>query len=246
MNISIFSRKKNIKTDTVKDELRSIFAQRAATTTSPLLSAHYISKLWLHKLKHFGEPGPIDLSSFLCIAHHSVLPNVWRHLDAHILPCSTDTWSYLVDTYGVKYDAAERACTLLYPCAECQRIEEMLRQRQTAEKTAFIRLREKWNQEQVNCSGGSGRVFAISQSWFKQWEQFVQQQQQALVIEVPGKIDNMPICVKPSSANSNNANTNVGATTTVQPQHSSSNQLRKKKKQSKTLEANEFQLNSSR
>lgn len=45
------------------------------------------------------------------------------------------------------------------------------------------------------------RVFAISALWFKQWENFVQQQQSISVvaIDVPGKIDNLAICMKPSS-----------------------------------------------
>lgn len=171
---------------------------------------HYISKLWLHKLKHFGEPGPIDQSSFLC-AHNLVQPSEWSHVDALTLACTSYTWSYLVETFGVKYPGVHgrRPCTRLHPCGECQKAHEEIYQRQVREKTEFIRLRDKWNQEhQYHHSQQPqqvSRVFAISPVWFKQWEQFVQQQQQhhnaVMVLDVPGKIDNLPICVKPTVTN---------------------------------------------
>lgn len=174
------------------------------------MSAHYISKLWLHKLKYFGEPGPIDQSSYLC-SHKLVESHQWRHIDSLVLTCTSDTWSYLSEAFGVRCNN-DGVCTRLYPCAECQRYEEALRQRQYREKFEFIRLREKWNQQQLSVDPDSAsqppqRVFAISIAWFRLWEQFVQQQQQqpASSIPIPPAIDNLTICLKPPNPSTNSS-----------------------------------------
>lgn len=163
-------------------------------------SPYYISKLWLHKLKHFGEPGAIDQSSFLC-AHNFVQPHLWSHVDSLALACSPDTWSYLVEQFGVRYPTCHaRGCqTRLYPCVECQRLHEAVHQRRVREMTEFIRLRDKWNLEQQQNAITQSRVFAISKVWFNQWDQFVQMPNSALVLDVPGKIDNFSICLKPAT-----------------------------------------------
>lgn len=227
----------------MKDDLRSAYLEQVSEArsnggcsprTSSLLSSsspHYISKLWLHKLKHFGEPGPIDQSSFLC-AHNLVQPHQWPHVDALALACSSQTWSYLVDTFGVRFSGSEPPCTRLRPCAECQRRQEALHQRQVREKFDFIRLRDKWNQQQQQQHPQHvSRVFAVSPGWFKQWEQFVQQQNPVWIVDVPSKIDNHSICLKPP------ANTSQP---TSQPATG-----KKKKQQSTVSTPVNFQLNPS-
>ena len=62
---------------------------------------YYISKQWLHKLKYFGEPGPIDNSDFLC-RHNFVQPNLWKIIDDLTIACSVESWDCLVQNFGLK------------------------------------------------------------------------------------------------------------------------------------------------
>jgi ubiquitin carboxyl-terminal hydrolase 20/33 len=199
----------------------------STTNDLSLLRPYYISKQWLHKLKYFGEPGPIDNSDFLC-KHGYVYPQLWKSINSLAVMCTTDTWNYLVQSFGLKYDDSSvgsepeveqdelnesqdstssesvftNTCNYLFPCKQCQIENEKMKERQFYEKSEFIRIREKRNAEQhansmsPNSSYLSApRLFAISGSWFKQWEQFVQFQYCPLKHQVPGKINNFPICV---------------------------------------------------
>jgi ubiquitin carboxyl-terminal hydrolase 20/33 len=218
-------RKKNIKSDTVKDTLRSMFvnSNRGGASSSMLspyyaqsmLSPYYISKSWLHKLKYLGEAGPVDNSDFLCV-HNFIQPSAWRVVDSLVVATCEDTWKYLIETFGLKWTTNtaggyKNVCNYLYPCRECQREEEQLKQRQFTEKSEFIRLREKMNLEQLNrqisnnsrtvlsnnCS--SNPTYAISCVWFRQWEQFVQFPGCPLKHQIPGAINNQAICLHPAA-----------------------------------------------
>lgn len=185
---------------------------------SSILSPYYISKSWLHKLKYFGEPGPIDNSDFMCV-HNFLQPIAWRIIQSLVVECTEETWKYLVETFGLKYATAngrrsssglltygdkqrlvecdfKNVCNFLYPCKQCQIDEELLKQRQFNEKSEFIRLREKWLHEQLNKQASYPVSYAISYAWFKQWEQFVQFNGCPLKYQIPGKINNLSICLQ--------------------------------------------------
>lgn len=167
-----------------------------------LLGPYYISKEWLHKLKYFGEPGPIDNSDFLCI-HNKVQPNVWKIVENIAIMSSYDTWNYLVSVFGFKcldkikkfdHDASDHGvCNYFYPCEQCQIDDEQMKQRQLNEKNEFIRLREKYNKQCLQLNNQSIRLYAISSSWFKQWESFVQFNGCPSIHQVPGPINNLSI-----------------------------------------------------
>jgi ubiquitin carboxyl-terminal hydrolase 20/33 len=167
-----------------------------------LLGPYFISKEWLHKLKYFGEPGPIDNSDFLCI-HNKVQPNVWKIVENITVMSSYDSWNYLVSTFGFKsldkikkfdHDVTDHGvCNYFYPCEQCQIDDEEMKRRQLIEKNEFIRLRERYNKQCLQISNQSARLYAISSSWFKQWESFVQFNGCPSIHQVPGPINNMPI-----------------------------------------------------
>lgn len=98
-------------------------------------------------------------------------------------------------------------CMFLYPCAQCQLDEEALKQRQFFERTELTRLQKKYQAQlfqmhqpqrtPIAAAIQPPRLFAISMSWFKQWQQFVDSnQQRSLVALIPGKINNFSICVQ--------------------------------------------------
>ncbi len=99
----LFYKKKNIKTDSFRDMLRNQLANSSNCNETSLLRPFYISKQWLHKLKYFGEPGPIDNSDFLC-KHNYVQPNLWKSINNLTVMCTTDTWNCLVGEFGLKYN----------------------------------------------------------------------------------------------------------------------------------------------
>lgn len=194
-------RKKNIKTDGIKDQLRSLFKSRADDNLSEsILRPYFVSKQWLHKLKYFGESGAIDNSDYLC-KHNFVYPKYWKMIEDLLLVCSEETWSFLVENFGLKYErnfiCFKNYSNFLYPCKQCQMDEEAIKQRQLYEKEEIIRLQEKWNQEQMNFGQSHSRVYAISKSWFKEWERFVQINDGPLENHIPGEINNFPICILP-------------------------------------------------
>lgn len=207
----LFYKKKSFRMDVIKDELRSqIIANTSLNLESSLLRSSYISKQWLHKLKHFAEPGPIDNTDFLC-KHNFVQPCFWPNIDRLVVPCSTDTWIFLSKQFGVKKlqidDGNESdddfgVCNDLYPCRECQVNDELMKQRQICEKNEFMRLTEKSRLNQLFQVSNKGqqqqaisvRLYAISSVWFKMWEQFVQFKHCPQKHQIPGPITNAAIC----------------------------------------------------
>lgn len=170
---------------------------KLSPSSESLLRPYYISKQWLHKLKHFGEAGSIDNSDFIC-KHNFVYPNLWKIVDSVSIPCSSETWQSLVESFGHKYrnSVFTNESNYLYPCKQCQLDDESIKQRQNYEKSEFIKLREKWNQEQYQNGRIMSNIYAISAVWFKEWERFVQLSSCPLKHQIPGKINNMTICIQ--------------------------------------------------
>ena len=107
-------------------------------------------------------------------------------------------------------------CMFLYPCAQCQLDEEALKQRQFFERTELTRLQKKYQAQLFQMHQPQSqripaiqpRLFAISMSWFKQWQQFVDSnQQRSLVALIPGKINNFSICVQQNKPTANTTET---------------------------------------
>lgn len=172
----LFYKKRNNYADHLKQDLHSlVLKQTREVEASTMTPSYYLSKQWLHRLKYFSEPGPIDNSDFIC-PHNLVYPHAWPKIDSLTLKCSHDTWSFLVDKYGVKYtdDADEEdendesdemesgseeenrgrrrprtECRLLYPCSQCQTEEERLKRRQFEERATFFRLADKYKHQQL-------------------------------------------------------------------------------------------------
>ncbi|CAF0856128.1 unnamed protein product [Brachionus calyciflorus] len=195
----LFYKKKNIKTDGINDQLRNLFASRVENKLiESMLRPYFISKQWMHKLKYFGESGPIDNSDFLC-KHNFVYPRCWKLIEELTISCTEETWQFLVDNFGIKFerntDSFKNFSNYLFPCKQCQLDDESIKQRQLYEKEEFLRLQDKWNQEQYSSPSSSSRVYAISKSWFKEWEKFVQMNDCPFEHQIPGEINNLPICM---------------------------------------------------
>ena len=120
---------------------------------------------------------------------------------------------------GVVVVRPKTECMFLYPCAQCQLDEEALKQRQFFERTELTRLQKKYQAQLFQMHQPQSqripaiqpRLFAISMSWFKQWQQFVDSnQQRSLPALIPGKINNFSICVpqtKPPTTTTSSSST---------------------------------------
>ena len=179
-----------------------------STANQSLMKPFYMSKQWLHKLKYFSEPGPIDNTDFLC-RHNQVQPILWSQIDNLTVVCSADTWFFLLKQFGLKKqnqdDDDQNICNYLYPCTKCQFEDEQMKQRQIFEKDEFIRLNDKsrvcFQQQSSNSSTSISmnntnqhKLYAISANWFKLWEQFVQFKHCPQEHQIPGLINNLSIC----------------------------------------------------
>ena len=215
--------------------MRSMFVKNARINADASLMQrpYYISKQWLHKLKYFGEPGPIDNTDFLC-KHNFVHPHLWRLVDDLTIACSLDSWNCLVKNFGLKSLSLERAaaessksdessvysdvCNYLFPCRACQLENELLKQRQSYEKSEFLELKNKWEQlksAQFQSSHTLGsmatnfrfkpvRIYALSANWFKEWDKFVQLETCPQKHQIPSQINNLTICAQQKSSNEEN------------------------------------------
>lgn len=218
--------------------MRSIFVKKSTSNAMfPLIQRpYYISKQWLHKLKYFGEPGPIDNSDFLC-RHNFVQPNLWKIIDDLTIACSVESWDCLVQNFGLKVyeemndesighdkfneeslmnssaNSFSNVCNYLFPCKTCQLENEALKQRQLYEKSEFLDLKNKWDQHKStqfqsyqtlgslagNFHYKPMRIYAISVSWYKEWENFVQLPTCPLKNQIPTEINNFSICIQQKS-----------------------------------------------
>jgi ubiquitin carboxyl-terminal hydrolase 20/33 len=223
----LFYRKKNFHADKLREEMTHYLAKSALAKEKSMLKSYYVSKQWLHRLKYFSEPGPIDNIDFLC-THSFVYPYIWKHVDNLTIKCSNEVWNYLVTNFNEESDDTNSmevqsstllangdeekeeecidlmACNYLYPCKRCMLDEEAISRRQFYEKSEFIRLRENWNMEQESArvanTRASSKIYAINVSWFKKWEQFVQFEGSLIAFKRPGPIDNLAIASKSKSA----------------------------------------------
>ncbi|XP_076360127.1 LOW QUALITY PROTEIN: ubiquitin carboxyl-terminal hydrolase 20-like [Tachypleus tridentatus] len=146
----------------------------------PGLLHFYISKQWVNKFNTFANPGPISNSDFLC-PHGGVHPSKASFVEELCTVLSQSVWEYLHDTFG-----GGPACTHLYVCPCCLADQESLDRRRTQEHDTFVALNKEFQSLE-----SPSVVYAISMSWFKQWESFVRAKEN----EPPGPIDNSPICV---------------------------------------------------
>ncbi|XP_076320954.1 ubiquitin carboxyl-terminal hydrolase 20-like isoform X2 [Tachypleus tridentatus] len=146
----------------------------------PGLLHFYISKQWINKFNTFANPGPISNSNFLC-PHGGVHPSKASFVEDLCTVLSQSVWEYLHDTFG-----GGPACTHLYVCPCCLADQENLDRRRTQEHDTFVTLNKEFQSLESPTV-----VYAISMSWFKQWESFVRAKES----EPPGPIDNSPICV---------------------------------------------------
>ncbi|XP_013775645.2 ubiquitin carboxyl-terminal hydrolase 20-like isoform X2 [Limulus polyphemus] len=146
----------------------------------PGLLHFYISKQWVNKFNTFANPGPISNSNFLC-PHGGVHPSKASFVEELCTVLSQSVWEYLHDTFG-----GGPACTHLYVCPCCLADQENLDRRRTQEHDTFVTLNKEFQSLESPTV-----VYAISMSWFKQWESFVRAKES----EPPGPIHNSPICV---------------------------------------------------
>lgn len=144
----------------------------------PGLMQFYISKQWINKFNTFAEPGPINNTDFLC-SHGGVPPSKAGYVEDLCTVLSQAMWEYLHDSYG-----GGPACNHLYICPTCQQEQECLESRQKQELDTFIKLNKDFQAEEA-----PKVIYAISMSWFRQWENFVRNKEN----EPPGPIDNSGI-----------------------------------------------------
>ncbi|XP_059484880.1 ubiquitin carboxyl-terminal hydrolase 33 [Neocloeon triangulifer] len=144
----------------------------------PSLMQFYVSKQWLSKFNTFAEPGPIDNSDLLCV-HGAVHPQKVSQVRDLCAVLSQSVWEYLYDKFS-----GGPPCNRLFECTICKQEQESLYLRLSQELESFLNLN----------SHEEATSHAISMSWFRQWQAFVQRKSP----DPPGPIDNLPIC------NSNN------------------------------------------
>ncbi len=76
--VLFYTKRHPSRLDRIKDQFRAqIISRTSLSLETSLLQSNYISKQWLHKLKYFAEPGPIDNTDFLCSRHNFVQPCFW-------------------------------------------------------------------------------------------------------------------------------------------------------------------------
>ncbi|XP_049789113.1 ubiquitin carboxyl-terminal hydrolase 20 isoform X1 [Schistocerca nitens] len=138
----------------------------------------YVSKQWVNKFNTFSEPGPIDNSDFLC-AHGRVQPSKAADMHQLCTILSQPVWEYLYETFG-----GGPACNFLRACATCQEEQEVLQRRIKQELQEFMQLIKDFQADE-----GPSVIYAISMSWFRQWQNFVRGKEP----EPPGPIDNSSI-----------------------------------------------------
>lgn len=147
--------------------------------SEPSLLHFYISKQWVNKFNTFAEPGPITNCDFLC-EHGGVDPDKSSYVHELCTEISRSLWEYLHSTFG-----GGPTCTKLYVCQTCLTEKENLDRRRRYEYETVTKLNTAFRNQRAPLN-----VYAISVSWFKQWESFVTQKTK----EPPGPIQNNNIC----------------------------------------------------
>ncbi|XP_063424439.1 ubiquitin carboxyl-terminal hydrolase 20-like [Mytilus trossulus] len=169
----LFYRKRNDQMVSLRQKgMRLIEAQE------PSLMQFFISKQWINRFNTFAEPGPISNHDFLC-RHGGVPPHKVEYVQEQAIPFNQALWEFLYSKFG-----GGPVCNHLYACQSCQRELDQLKQRQQLEMETFIELNEKFKDED-----NPNVLYAISMSWFKDWENFVRGKMDT----PPGQIDNSRI-----------------------------------------------------
>lgn len=171
----LFYRKQNDNMNNVRQEAVHLMSKR-----EPSLMYFHVSKQWLNKFNTFAEPGPITNLDFLC-THGGVPPSQLEYIGNLVEPLPQSLWEFLHGRFG-----GGPACNHLFACVQCKEEQEKLRNRQKAEIGEFIKLNEKFKEED-----NPSVIYAISMSWFKQWENFVREKDD----DPPGHIDNKRISI---------------------------------------------------
>ncbi|KAL3870503.1 hypothetical protein ACJMK2_038558, partial [Sinanodonta woodiana] len=146
----------------------------------PSLMQFFVSKQWINRFNTFAEPGPITNEDFCC-RHGGVPPQKLNCLDQLVQSFSQPLWEFLHGEFE-----GGPTCNHLFCCPTCSLELEQLRKRQKEEMETFVQLNEKFREED-----NPSKIFAISMSWFKEWENFVR----IKTDNPPGPIDNRGICV---------------------------------------------------
>lgn len=151
--------------------------------SEPSLLKFFISKRWLLKFQSFSEPGPITNSDFLCV-HGGVAPKNAVIIEEHAIALPQALWSFLYKAYG-----GGPAVNRLYRCKICEDAAKALHLRQETEMDTFVKLNKARRVTRSVAADRSDVSYAISNSWFRQWEDFATGKAE----DPPGPITNQPI-----------------------------------------------------
>ncbi|XP_052789430.1 ubiquitin carboxyl-terminal hydrolase 20-like isoform X1 [Mya arenaria] len=188
----LFYRKRNDHMHSVRQEAMDLMNNR-----EPSLMHFFVSKQWINRFNTFAEPGPITNDDFLC-PHGGVPPQRLEFIGDLVEPLSQSMWEYLHDRFG-----GGPACNHLFPCGQCHKQLEMLRNRQKKELDEFIKPRVPRNRQKTELKkfiqlnerfkeeDNPSVIYAISMTWFKEWENFVREKED----QPPDSIDNKRISV---------------------------------------------------
>lgn len=140
---------------------------------------HYIlSKQWVNRFNTFAEPGPIDNTDLLC-SHGSLLPGREHAVNQLTTTVPAPVWDYLYQKFG-----GGPVCTVnqLNICETCMQDSYY---RPEAELREYAQLGLEYQ-----ISGGvNQQMYAVSLSWFSQWDAYVKGQ----TADPPGPIENSNI-----------------------------------------------------
>ncbi|XP_053380391.1 ubiquitin carboxyl-terminal hydrolase 20-like [Mercenaria mercenaria] len=171
----LFYRKQNDHMNSLRQEAMELMSKG-----EPSLMHFFVSKQWINRFNTFAEPGPITNQDFLC-PHGGVPPSKVEYIGDLVEPLTQSMWEFLHQRFG-----GGPSCNHLFPCTQCHKELERLRNRQKTELEEFIKLNEKFKEED-----NPSVIYAISMSWFKEWENFVREKED----NPPGPIDNKRIAV---------------------------------------------------
>ncbi|XP_060065800.1 ubiquitin carboxyl-terminal hydrolase 20-like [Ylistrum balloti] len=171
----LFYRKRNDKMISIRQK-----AMQLKETQEPSLLQFFVSKQWINRFNMFAEPGPITNFDFLC-PHGGVPPHKVDHVEDLVESFDQSLWENLHGRFG-----GGPVCNHLYACSACQTELDNLIYRQKTELEQFVALNEKFKDED-----NPHIIYAISMTWFKEWENFVRKRTSTL----PGPVDNKAISV---------------------------------------------------
>ncbi|KAI0981514.1 hypothetical protein GJ496_007978 [Pomphorhynchus laevis] len=168
--VLFYSKSRNESSAAFKEKLMASFPNRTKG-----LFRYYVSKKWLNNFDLLSHPGPISNFDFVC-PHGDVRPELWPYIHNVAVPVPEEIWEALHEKYG-----GGPVSNQLLPCVCCIINCENIQRRQRYEKENFIQFSRNQSDDDAR--------YAISMTWFKLWERFVQE----IEDEIPGPIDNRVI-----------------------------------------------------